>query len=138
MGQTVVTMTSNGRLMKPQFLDENKKLQDWTSSNTTIGSSSIKKHNGLTHFERFDEPNRSHDWTKLHPKSAALEYLDLDLGSWQETANSTSKKRTFQGLSGDVSTLPTYDAIPTGSTALCLDTGDIYFYNAQDKTWYLQ
>ena len=36
---TVVTITSNGRLMKPQFLNEDKNLQDWTSSNTTIGSS---------------------------------------------------------------------------------------------------
>ena len=38
----VVTVTSNGRLMKPQFLNEEKKLQDWTSSNTTIGSSNKK------------------------------------------------------------------------------------------------
>ena len=38
----VVTITSNGRLMKPQFLNEDKKLQDWTSSNTTIGSSNKK------------------------------------------------------------------------------------------------
>jgi hypothetical protein len=35
---TVVTVTSNGKLMKPQIL-ENGKLRDWTSSNTTIGSS---------------------------------------------------------------------------------------------------
>ena len=39
---TVVIVTSNGRLMKPQFLNEDKKLQDWTSSNTTIGSSNKK------------------------------------------------------------------------------------------------
>ena len=39
---TVVTITSNGRLMKPQFLNEDNKLQDWTSSNTTIGSSNKK------------------------------------------------------------------------------------------------
>ena len=38
----VVTVTSNGRLMKPQFLNEENKLQDWTSSNTTIGSSNKK------------------------------------------------------------------------------------------------
>lgn len=38
----VVTMTSNGRLMKTQFLGEDKKLHDWTSSNTTIGSSNKK------------------------------------------------------------------------------------------------
>lgn len=36
---TVVTVTSNGKLMKPQIVDENGKLRDWTSSNTVIGSS---------------------------------------------------------------------------------------------------
>lgn len=37
---TVVTVTSNGKLMKPQVVDETTgKLRDWTSSNTVIGSS---------------------------------------------------------------------------------------------------
>lgn len=35
---TVVTVTSNGKLMKPQVIIDGK-LRDWTSSNTTIGSS---------------------------------------------------------------------------------------------------
>ena len=49
---TVVTITSNGRLMKPQFLNEEKKLQDWTSSNTTIGSSNKKD---LSFSHNFDK-----------------------------------------------------------------------------------
>lgn len=49
---TVVTITSNGRLMKPQFLNEDKKLQDWTSSNTTIGSSNKKD---LTFSHNYEE-----------------------------------------------------------------------------------
>ena len=68
----VVTVTSNGRLMKPQFLNEENKLQDWTSSNTTIGSSNKKdlsfSHNYVdekdkipTVIERYDIKD---DWAK--------------------------------------------------------------------------
>ena len=68
----VVTVTSNGRLMKPQFLNEENKLQDWTSSNTTIGSSNKKdfsfSHNYVdekdkipTVIERYDITD---DWVK--------------------------------------------------------------------------
>lgn len=72
----VVTVTSNGRLMKPQFLNEENKLQDWTSSNTTIGSSNKKdltfSHNYVenkdeipTVIERYDMTD---DWAeKLVP-----------------------------------------------------------------------
>lgn len=69
---TVVTITSNGRLMKPQFLNEENKLQDWTSSNTTIGSSNKKdltfSHNYEnkdkipTVIERYDIAD---DWAKV-------------------------------------------------------------------------
>ena len=51
---TVVTITSNGRLMKPQFLNEDNKLQDWTSSNTTIGSSNKKD---LTFSHNYEDKN---------------------------------------------------------------------------------
>ena len=68
----VVTVTSNGRLMKPQFLNEENKLQDWTSSNKTIGSSNKKdlsfSHNYVdekdkipTVIERYDITD---DWVK--------------------------------------------------------------------------
>ena len=68
----VVTVTSNGRLMKHQFLNEENKLQDWTSSNTTIGSSNKKdlsfSHNYVdekdkipTVIERYDITD---DWAK--------------------------------------------------------------------------
>lgn len=70
----VVTVTSNGRLMKPQFLNEENKLQDWTSSNTTIGSSNKKdlsfSHNYVdekdkipTVIERYDI-DITDDWAK--------------------------------------------------------------------------
>lgn len=52
---TVVTITSNGRLMKPQFLNEENKLQDWTSSNTTIGSSNKKDLTFSHNYENKDE-----------------------------------------------------------------------------------
>ena len=68
----VVTVTSNGRLMKPQFLNEENKLQYWTSSNITIGSSNKKdlsfSHNYVeekdkipTVIERYDITD---DWAK--------------------------------------------------------------------------
>ena len=68
----VVTVTSNGRLMTPQFFNEENKLQDWTSSNTTIGSSNKKdlsfSHNYVdekdkipTVIERYDITD---DWAK--------------------------------------------------------------------------
>ena len=52
----VVTVTSNGRLMKPQFLNEEKKLQDWTSSNTTIGSSNKKDLSFSHNFDKDEIP----------------------------------------------------------------------------------
>lgn len=68
--QTVVTVTANGRLMKPQLVEEDGKLRDWTSSNTTIGSSNKKdrtfahsyEENELpTILERYDIQD---DWVK--------------------------------------------------------------------------
>ena len=68
--QTVVTVTANGRLMKPQLVEDGK-LRDWTSSNTTIGSSNKKdrtfshnkenKEDLPTIVERYDLKD---DWTK--------------------------------------------------------------------------
>jgi len=68
--QTVVTVTANGRLMKPQFIKEGK-LQDWTDSNTTIGSSNKKDRTFAHNFseeeklpniiERYDITD---DWAK--------------------------------------------------------------------------
>ena len=61
----------------------------------------------------------------------------MDLGSWVETKNKTSKTRTFKGLSKDVELLQnlTYDDLPTGSSAFCVDTGDIYIYEKTTKEW---
>lgn len=69
---TVVTITSNGRLMKPQFLNEKNKLQDWTSSNTIIGSSNKKD---LTFSHNYEDKNEiptvierydiTDDWAKV-------------------------------------------------------------------------
>ena len=58
-----------------------------------------------------------------------------DLGSW-ECVESEGNKRQYWGLSADVSKLPKYDNLATGSSALCLDTGDVYGYHAKTKTWY--
>ena len=43
--------------------------------------------------------------------------------------------RNYEGLSTDFDKLPTYDDLGTGSSAFFQDTGFIYKYEAQSKTW---
>ena len=56
-----------------------------------------------------------------------------DLGSFVAT-DSTGMMRSYEGLSKDVSELPHY--VETGSSALCLDSGDYYKFHKQTDTWY--
>lgn len=56
-----------------------------------------------------------------------------DLSSWECVDNSNGK-HTYWGLAADVSKLPTY--CPTGSKALCLDTGDAYLWHGGTRQWY--
>ena len=58
-----------------------------------------------------------------------------DIGSWVCTS-SEGNRRTYEGLSADIAKLPTYDDLGTGSSALCVDNGDFYKYEATTKTWY--
>lgn len=58
-----------------------------------------------------------------------------DLGSF-ECTEVEGLKRSYEGLSKDVSKLPKYPTLGTGSLALCLDTGDFYRYHNPTKTWY--
>lgn len=45
--------------------------------------------------------------------------------------------KMFMGLSSDVTLLPNeMENTITGSTALCVDTGEVYFYEESSKTWY--
>lgn len=60
-----------------------------------------------------------------------------DLGSW-ECVGVSGNKRQYHGLSKDVGKLPKYDDLGTGSSAMCLDNGDFYFYHAGTKQWYQQ
>lgn len=53
-------------------------------------------------------------------------------------------KRNYLGLSTDiaklpkVATYPEYTDLKTGSTAYCVDTGDLYMYEASNDNWYEQ
>lgn len=58
-----------------------------------------------------------------------------DLGSFVATSVS-GQIRNYEGLSSDVSKLPKYDNLSTGSSAFCVDTGDLYKYEKTTKTWY--
>lgn len=66
------------------------------------------------------------------------------LGSWictSVTADHTYGSlqiREYMGLSSDVDKLPHYKDLATGSLAICIDTGDSYFYDAVNKTWIMQ
>ena len=58
-----------------------------------------------------------------------------DLGSWKNTdPKSSSRIRNYEGLSKDFNKLPKY--VGTGSSAVCLDTGDIYKFCEDTKEWY--
>ena len=52
--------------------------------------------------------------------------------------SSVDKSADLRGLSSDIK--PTaadgFD-VPHGSTWLCMDTGDVWFYNKNNDTWYL-
>ena len=67
-----------------------------------------------------------------------------DLGSWvcsgvkSDCTYGTLQIREYFGLSSDVSKLPVYDDLATGSNAYCVDSGDLYIFNAVSKTWVKQ
>ncbi len=45
--------------------------------------------------------------------------------------------KMFMGLSDDVSLLPNeMQNTITGSSAFCVDTGEVYLYEESTKTWY--
>lgn len=56
-----------------------------------------------------------------------------DLGSFEAT-DADGNKRSYEGLSVDVAKLPHY--VETGSSALCLDTGDYYKFHKPSDAWY--
>ena len=56
-----------------------------------------------------------------------------DLGSFVATS-AEGNLRHYEGLSADVSKLPKY--VDTGSSALCVDTGDYYKFEKTTQTWY--
>ena len=56
-----------------------------------------------------------------------------DLGSFM-CVQKEGSKRLYWGLSKDVSKLPHY--VVTGSRALCLDTGDTYYFFEGTDEWY--
>lgn len=65
-----------------------------------------------------------------------------DFGSIEVTEN-VGGKRKYQGLSNDVSKLPTVARNPkysgklqTGSSCLMVDTSDLYLYQGSTDTWY--
>ena len=57
----------------------------------------------------------------------------LDRAGWQKE----SRTADFRGLSTDTKPTETnnMEDIPNGSSYLEIDTGDVYFYNADTKMW---
>ena len=58
-----------------------------------------------------------------------------DLGSFVAMPGS-GKLRNYNGLSKDIGKLPKYNDLITGSSAFCMDTGQLFNYEATTKTWY--
>ena len=58
-----------------------------------------------------------------------------DLGSFVATSIS-GNIRNYEGLSKDIAKLPKYDNLSTGSSAFCVDTGQLLKYEATTKIWY--
>lgn len=64
-----------------------------------------------------------------------------DLGSFvcynvkQEETTDTLYIRDYMGKSVDIPKLPTYESLATGSSAFCIDTGDVLFYDSKTKSW---
>lgn len=60
-----------------------------------------------------------------------------DLGSF-ECTGAEGQRRSYEGLQTDAQQhLPRYDNLLTGSSALCVDSGNYYKYQAPTKRWYL-
>lgn len=59
-----------------------------------------------------------------------------DLGSFKSSDPPSQKQRSYYGLSKDVSKLPHY--VKSGSSALCVDTSDLYIYLEDTDSWYKQ
>lgn len=57
-----------------------------------------------------------------------------DLGSFVAVPPTQGNVRHYHGLSKDAAKLPHY--VSTGSSAFCVDTGDIYFYLESTDSWY--
>lgn len=58
-----------------------------------------------------------------------------ELGSFVATSIE-GNIRNYEGLSKDINKLPKYDNLMTGSTAFCIDTSQLFEYEATTKTWY--
>lgn len=58
-----------------------------------------------------------------------------DLGSFMATSVDGGI-RGYEGLSKDIYKLPKYDDLWTGSSAFCVDTGQLFKYESTTKTWY--
>lgn len=57
-----------------------------------------------------------------------------DLGGW-DCIDIDGSKRYYWGKSSEVDKLPQY--VASGSTALCVDTGELYGFYAPDSKWFL-
>jgi hypothetical protein len=69
-------------------------------------------------------------------KTVKLPESDEHYGSFK-IVEVKGNHKMFMGLSEDVSLLPNdMEGTITGSAALCVDTGELYFYEESTKTWY--
>ena len=59
-----------------------------------------------------------------------------DLGHWDCADDASVAQRTYFGLSSETDKLPHY--VDSGSSAMCVDTGDVLIFLKTTDTWYQQ
>lgn len=65
---------------------------------------------------------------------------NISYGSFTDSLinhRSQNDRADFYGLESDVGLLPT-EGVNSGSTAYCVDTGNVYIYLSATGRWYLQ
>lgn len=128
---TIFTVLCNGTLLKPQEYRDDE-IIDATQSKSTFGM--LRKKHPESAF-------RESDWTaklaKVNSKKTILDAdgKEIDIGTFVVKSSSSGVYQLY-GLSKDVSKLPT--TLAMGSSAYCVDTGDLYMFDSENKQWTLQ
>lgn len=128
---TVFTVLSNGTLLKPQEYKDGE-IINVTESKSTFGMLREKKPQTA-----YREADYTAELAKVNSKKTILDADGnvVDMGSFVVRSSSSGVYQLY-GLSKDVDKLPT--TLAMGSSAYCVDTGDLYMFDSENSQWILQ